>query len=70
MKNLFFAVFVFFSVLIFAENEPTLEAFFEKTLEEEKIFFNDLMTNDIDLDDLGFVLKLFQKGVKVFFLIF
>ena len=38
MKNLFFAVFVFFSVLIFAENEPTLEAFFEKTLEEEKIF--------------------------------
>lgn len=51
MKNLFFAVFVFFSVLIFAENEPTLEAFFEKTLEEEKIFFNDCKKNSTSVNE-------------------
>ena len=33
-----------------------------------KKFFTDLIIIDGDFDDLGFILKLFQKEVKVFFL--
>ena len=45
MKNLFFAVFIFFNTFICADNEPTLEVFFKKILEEEKIYFNDCKKN-------------------------